>query len=478
MIQKDRIEKTPVKDVGLMIAVPTLGRPVPISWGFALASLRPPINYTVRTGWVWGKEVAFARNHLVEQAIKQNCKYIFFLGDDVVVPGHTLKQLIFQMEHNPDMGVCGAIYCTKSIERSPLVFRGNGLGAYWEWDIGELFEVTGIGMDATLIRVDVFKDMDGPWFVTENKDQYDEGIPKVEAWTEDLWFCDRLTKETPWKIYADGSLLCEHWQFMGGNQWQKFRLRGDSRPMDARDLVDKKTILDIGCGPVHWDFSQSDPDHEVVRVDFREDAYPDYRCDVRKLPFGNDCFDKIFSSHVLEHFARDETMDVLREWIRVLKPGGKFRLIVPTIEWAAEQVVAGNVDENVLNVFYGSQEYPLNFHKMGFTTKTLVRMLKTCRIVKIKAERDSGYNLIIEGTKRGAPKKPKVHTKKLTLKERRKGLEEMGKSLGDKGFVEKGKKKARKRRPLCCGQEMNKDGKRGGSQKWVCPKCGGRESDA
>ncbi len=43
----------------------------------------------------------------------------------------------------------------------------------------------------------------------------------------------------------------------------------------------------------------------------------------------NDVLDYVYSSHVLEDFPEPETSGVLREWVRVLRPGGKLVLLLP-----------------------------------------------------------------------------------------------------------------------------------------------------
>lgn len=48
------------------------------------------------------------------------------------------------------------------------------------------------------------------------------------------------------------------------------------------------------------------------------------------LPFPDNSVEKIYSSHVLEHFSYPHPMlDLLRECRRILKPGGTFSLAVP-----------------------------------------------------------------------------------------------------------------------------------------------------
>lgn len=49
----------------------------------------------------------------------------------------------------------------------------------------------------------------------------------------------------------------------------------------------------------------------------------------RRLPFRTGSFDLLYASHVLEHIPWYRTQEVLTEWIRVLKPGGRIELWVP-----------------------------------------------------------------------------------------------------------------------------------------------------
>jgi SAM-dependent methyltransferase len=56
----------------------------------------------------------------------------------------------------------------------------------------------------------------------------------------------------------------------------------------------------------------------------------DYVADAaRRLPFTNACFEVVYASHVLEHIPWYQTQDVLDEWVRVLKPGGRLEIWVP-----------------------------------------------------------------------------------------------------------------------------------------------------
>ncbi|MCS6807665.1 MAG: methyltransferase domain-containing protein [Candidatus Kapabacteria bacterium] len=101
-------------------------------------------------------------------------------------------------------------------------------------------------------------------------------------------------------------------------------------------------LLNIGCGK-HF--------HEAwVNIDLISTS-PHVRAhDVRKgLPYPDNTFDAVYSSHVLEHLTPEAAYAALREQFRVLRPGGIVRVVVPDLENKAreyirllEQVVAVN----------------------------------------------------------------------------------------------------------------------------------------
>ena len=85
--------------------------------------------------------------------------------------------------------------------------------------------------------------------------------------------------------------------------------------------------LNIGCGDKYWD--------GFVNIDFKDNwckIKPDIACDIRKIDLPDDYADSAYAIHVIEHFHRWEAESVLREWIRVLKPGGKMILELPCLD--------------------------------------------------------------------------------------------------------------------------------------------------
>ena len=97
-------------------------------------------------------------------------------------------------------------------------------------------------------------------------------------------------------------------------------------------LKDEENILELGCG-----FTKTHP--RAVGVDMiaggeaidtleGKVSVADVTADVSKeLPFGDNSQDVVISRHVLEHCV--DTIETLKNWIRVVKPGGKLIIAVP-----------------------------------------------------------------------------------------------------------------------------------------------------
>ncbi len=56
----------------------------------------------------------------------------------------------------------------------------------------------------------------------------------------------------------------------------------------------------------------------------------------RRFPFGGASFDYVFSEHQMEHIGYDDALKMLRECHRILRPGGKIRIAVPSADRLVE----------------------------------------------------------------------------------------------------------------------------------------------
>ncbi len=123
--------------------------------------------------------------------------------------------------------------------------------------------------------------------------------------------------------------------------------------------------VDLGCG-----------DNKIEGfdgLDLRPLPGVKYIADVRNLPFDNASVDELAARHVIEHFTKDEAMDILREWRRVLKPGAPITIWCPNLLYIAEQYLQLPDKEknperkyHLLGWLYGEQNYPGNYHYFAY----------------------------------------------------------------------------------------------------------------
>jgi len=96
--------------------------------------------------------------------------------------------------------------------------------------------------------------------------------------------------------------------------------------------VEKKTILDAGCGSgVYVDFMRSRGER-VFGIDFSYDAAKlsgQMNASALSLPFKNESFDVIVSIHVIEHLSPDDIDVFFSECRRVLKKNGLIFIMTP-----------------------------------------------------------------------------------------------------------------------------------------------------
>jgi len=129
------------------------------------------------------------------------------------------------------------------------------------------------------------------------------------------------------------------------------------------------TKLHIGCGNRYIP--------GFVHIDVRKLPHVDYVTSADKLAmFGDNSVDLIYCCHILEHFPRQQTEQVLKEWYRVLRVGGILRLAVPDFEKLVEVYLKTKDMKLVLGSLVGRQDYPENTHYMVFDFTSLSEILQ------------------------------------------------------------------------------------------------------
>lgn len=92
---------------------------------------------------------------------------------------------------------------------------------------------------------------------------------------------------------------------------------------------------------------------------------------------------------MLEHFYAWEALDVIREWVRVLKPGGRLALELPCLEKVVKLMDIPQVDPRYTYwALYGDPRHkrPDMCHKWAYTTLSLVRIMAQAGLEELKPE--------------------------------------------------------------------------------------------
>ena len=113
--------------------------------------------------------------------------------------------------------------------------------------------------------------------------------------------------------------------------------------------------LDIGSGPYRY------KDYTTVDL-YAPEA--DLKCDMGELPLADGSVEEIWASHCLEHLYSERVQPALKEWLRVLVPGGVAKIVVPDLDdacraWLERRPLS-------LTMIYGQQgKGEVHYHGWG-----------------------------------------------------------------------------------------------------------------
>lgn len=111
---------------------------------------------------------------------------------------------------------------------------------------------------------------------------------------------------------------------------------------------------------------------------------PEVLADARNIPLPDGCALTVMALHVIEHFYLWEVGDVLAEWRRLLKPGGRLVLELPDLAKACRNYLqmskrgqVSKLDQYAMWPLYGDPSHgdPYMCHRWGYDPNSIATLL-------------------------------------------------------------------------------------------------------
>lgn len=113
-----------------------------------------------------------------------------------------------------------------------------------------------------------------------------------------------------------------------------------------------------------------------------DDEYVDHIGNANDLSiFKDNLFSEIYASHIAEHLDhKDELLAALKEWLRVLKPGGKLSISVPDLDVLAACILSKDqlsFQERYIAMcmMFGGHKDQYDYHVVGLNEEFLTNFL-------------------------------------------------------------------------------------------------------
>jgi len=209
-LEQDQIDEI-FKDMRLGIALPLTNKITNSEFWDSFTTMTKPKEYAyIKPGLSVGdyaQNIAIVRNALVEKAIQADCTHLLMMDTDQVPERDAIPKLA---RHK--LPIVHAKVHRRYPPFDPIFFRGE-INKYTlipdeEWGKGGLMEVDATGAGMVLYDINVFFDVDYPWFelIMSGKD---ENGDYRKAVGEDINFCSKL-KQAGYKIFVDCDVKVGH----------------------------------------------------------------------------------------------------------------------------------------------------------------------------------------------------------------------------------------------------------------------------
>jgi glycosyltransferase involved in cell wall biosynthesis/ubiquinone/menaquinone biosynthesis C-methylase UbiE len=154
------------------------------------------------------------------------------------------------------------------------------------------------------------------------------------------------------------------------NMWNKWKDFLCSRSLSSR--------IDIGSG--------DNPHKGYIHFDIQKVPHVDVVAKADDLGLPDNSVGEIYSSHLFEHFTREQLDNVLIEWHRVLENDGYLVIKCPDILKVCEKLVKKNVDYDLgVAWIYGGQRTKWDYHYWSYCFDSLKDKLEKIGFVGVES---------------------------------------------------------------------------------------------
>lgn len=155
-------------------------------------------------------DISVVRNHIVRQALECDRTHLLTMDTDQVYPTDTVTKLVSHAERG--LRFVGAKVHRRYPPFDPVLYRGEDPDHYTfvpeeEWKSGELIRVDAMGHACAIMDIDIFLEMEYPWFESDHRTEADRRMG------EDIRFCHKLRKMGV-ELWVDTSIKVSHLALM------------------------------------------------------------------------------------------------------------------------------------------------------------------------------------------------------------------------------------------------------------------------
>lgn len=125
-----------------------------------------------------------------------------------------------------------------------------------------------------------------------------------------------------------------------------------------------------------------------INVDLCDMPHIHHKSSINSLPFFLDNSTQlIYCSHALEYFDRNEAKIALKEWFRILEPGGILRLAVPDFNSLLKVYKETDDLNKIIGPLFGKMQIntksgeEMLYHKTTYDKKSLSELLEECGFI-------------------------------------------------------------------------------------------------